>query len=268
MLKTSKIRKTSPEYLLDAFAGPEDIAGISKRVALFLDYDGTLVPITRDPANATLPIPVAGLLASLARRRGVSVCIVTGRSLSGIRRVADVRGVSYIANHGLEVWRRGSLWVHPAMEKMLPYLRKARDILKGTLTDVKGVLIEDKVYTLSVHNRCARKGSLPLIRKAVYSAALCAPLMVRRGKKVFEIRPGLEWDKGRAVMRWTGISGNPDALKIYIGDDETDEDAFRAIGRAGITVKVGRGATLAGFYLKGHKDVWAFLRALDRAFNE
>ena len=68
-------------------------------------------------------------------------------------------------------------------------------------------------------------------------------------------------------MKWTKISKTCDALKIYIGDDETDEDAFRAIGETGITVKVGGKATLAGFYLRNHKDVWAFLTVLDRALR-
>lgn len=267
MPKTSKTRKTSPEYLFDALSLPEDISSLNKRIALLLDYDGTLVPIRKNPDSAALPCKIAGLLSSLARKPGVSVCIVTGRALSDIKRVAGVRGVSYIANHGFEIWHRGSLWVHPNLKKIIPFQKKARDVLKETLADVEGVLIEDKTYTLSVHYRCAASASLPFIRKAACSAALCGHLKVRKGKKVFEIRPDIEWDKGEAVMKWSEISKTADALKIYMGDDETDEDAFRAIGEAGITVKVGRKATLAGFCLRSHKDVWAFLTALDGVFD-
>ena len=267
MPKMSKKLKTSPKYLFDALSLPEDILSLNKRVALLLDYDGTLVPIRKSPGSAALPFKITELLGSLARKPGVSVCIVSGRALGDIKRIAGVRGLSYIANHGFEVWHRGSGWRHPELKKITPFLKKARDILKETLIDVEGVLIEDKIYTLSVHYRRAPGGSLPFIRKAVYSAALCGPLRVRKGKKVFEIRPDIDWDKGAAVMKWTKISKTCDALKIYIGDDETDEDAFRAIGETGITVKVGRKATLAGSCLRNHKDVWAFLTVLDRALS-
>lgn len=238
--------------------------------AVFLDYDGTLVSIRRRPEDAVLAPATRNLLAGLARCPGVSLLIVTGRSLADIRRLVPLRSVGFAADHGFEIRLRGkAAWRHPAAESARLPLRDVSRRLRRALGGIRGVAVEEKGATLSVHYRRMRGPYGSALRKAVDDAV--APhrrrLRVRSGKKVLEIEPDVPWDKGRAVLEMLDQLACPDAAPVvYIGDDRTDESAFRELAAKAWTVKVGlTPASRARYYLEDPARVRAFLRRLIQA---
>jgi trehalose 6-phosphate phosphatase len=235
-----------------------------KRIFLFLDYDGTLVPIRRSPELAVLRPSRRRLLKQLSQN--AFVCIVSGRSLADIQDLASIKNIAYIGNHGLEISYRGRRWVHPEAKRIKPVLKGVVERIRRKSRDWPGLLVEDKGLTGSIHYR---RLSAPLpkeLRDLVeHEVGLKSrELRLTEGKKVFEIRPNIDWDKGKGVLelgRWLEI--RRPALRIYIGDDQTDEDAFRALGGNDITIRVGRRKdSFARSQLPGVAAVWKFLGAL------
>ncbi len=144
-----------------------------RRISLLLDFDGTITPIRRRPELAVLSDSTRRLLASLAAAPKVSVCIVTGRSLRDIRARAKVKGVSYVGNHGLEIWHDNRLWVHPGVDGKKRELKAISRKLKAAAKRMgaPGVLVEDKGLSLSVHYRGVDKKFLGPIEALVRASA-------------------------------------------------------------------------------------------------
>lgn len=215
--------------------------------ALLLDYDGTLAPIVADPAAARLSPAMRQGLMALVQHPRYRVAIVSGRALADLRaRVAET--TPYLAgNHGLEMVTPGVTYCHPAASCLRPQLAVLAQALRHDLEDLPGVWVEDKSLTLTVHFRNAPAQCIPLVRRRVVRrvrAALEArTLILRTGKAVLEVRPRVPWGKGEAV-RWLvaqmrlSMPGTP-GLTVYIGDDETDEDAFQVLHPAGLGIVVG-----------------------------
>ncbi|TRZ89363.1 trehalose-phosphatase [bacterium] len=242
---------------------------LGRRPLLFLDYDGTLVPIERTPDRAVLTHRKKRFLEALNER--MFVCIVSGRSLTDVRRRIGIDGLAYIGNHGLEVsWGRRS-WVHPQAKKRLPALGRLLKRIEARTERFPRLLIENKGVTGSVHFRRLDPALVSPLRRIVADEIRrkAGDFVVTEGKKVLEIRPALDWDKGlgiRKIMRW--LPREPEALRIFIGDDRTDEDAFRSLGGDSITIHVGRGrATRARYRLADVERVWLFLQALSRIIS-
>ncbi len=213
---------------------------LAKRsVLLCLDYDGTLVPIAPRPDQAVLDEAGRRLLRALARR--LPVAIVSGRARGALRKLVGVPSLYYVGNHGLEISGPGVRYRAP-----LPpaWPRELERLLTGIASDAPpGVLIERKGPTASVHYRLAapadRRRWLPVLRARLNLPAANGRLRVVRGKAVLELRPPVSWHKGAAV-RWLidrpALTGR---TPVYVGDDATDEDAFRAIRSDGVGVLVG-----------------------------
>lgn len=242
---------------------PRNIAR-GTRILLFLDYDGTLVPIRKAPKLAVLRPSRRRLLERLSHT--AFVCIVSGRSLVDIRKLISINDIAYIGNHGLEISYRGRRWTHPEAKKIRPVLRDVLERIGRKAGDWPGLLVEKKGLTGSIHYR---RLAAPLPQKlrdiTEHEVGLRSrELILTEGKKVFEIRPNIEWDKGRGVrelIRWLDV--DEPALRIYIGDDQTDEDAFRALRRNGITILVGnKRDSHARSRLPDVQAVWKFLDAL------
>jgi trehalose 6-phosphate phosphatase len=232
---------------------------------LFLDYDGTLTPIVRKPGMAELSRFRKKLLKALARRRYLRVAIVSGRMLSDITKRVGIRNIYYVGNHGFEIAGPGLRFIHPRARAAQPSLRKIKKELERRLKHIKGIIIEDKKLTMSLHYRLVKTSGLNKVREVFRRAAAphlkARKIRVTQGKKVFEIRPNADWDKGRAVL-WLAKKLDPrqKAVPVYIGDDTTDEDAFRALKKRGITIRVGRSKkTSAQRQLKDVDAVYRFL---------
>lgn len=248
--------------------GWEELLGRARaaaRTVIFLDYDGTLVPIRLRPETAVLSRPARALLAAAARHPRLSLHVVTGRSMADIRRRVGLDEVGYAADHGFEISLRGAAWRHPAARSSRTKLGPAGRRLRRALAGVEGAFVEDKGATLSVHYR-GLKGLSAAALKALVAGIVKpgAGLRVRPGKKVLEVGPDVSWDKGRAVLKMLELLGCPPGTPVvYVGDDRTDEDAFRALAPAGFTIRVGGGrASRARFALEDPAAVLGFLRRL------
>ncbi len=233
-------------------------------LSVFLDYDGTLVRIRERPELARLGPKRRDALRRLGRR--AKVAIVSGRPLAEVRRMVGVPGLAYVGNHGLEIRAGGRTWVHPEAVRRAGAVDRAVSAIEARIPDFPGVFVENKGLTASVHYRLAKPRLRGLLRDIVAEEVRRSRgrIVLSEGKKVFEIRPDVPWDKGRgvrALMRRAGFAGP--RFPIYIGDDRTDEDAFRALGDRGLTIRVGscRG-TAARRCLRSVEDVWRFLAAL------
>ncbi|MFH0876899.1 MAG: trehalose-phosphatase [Candidatus Omnitrophota bacterium] len=242
-----------------------------KNIFLFLDYDGTLTPIVKTPPQALLSPAVRGLLARLNRQRRCRVAIVSGRSLANIKSMVRLEGIIYVGNHGLEVEGAGLRPLRVLPWRFRQVLKELRKRLTENTERFKGVFVEDKGLTLSLHYRLASQRCIPEIKKA-FDEVLRLPVAakkvkVTRGKKVFEIRPPVNWDKG-AVVAWllnqkNVLSSKGPCLGVYVGDDTTDEAAFAVLRKRGVGIGVGKTKNShAKFYLKDHREVYVFLKQL------
>jgi trehalose-phosphatase len=238
---------------------------------VMLDVDGTLAPIAPRPEAAEVPPDTKRVIAALVERDGVHVVLVSGRAANDARRLVSVDGVWVIGNHGFEVLSpNGEEVIDPEVASTRPFIAQAAGRIGPQVEYVPGVILENKGWTLSIHYRLADPAVLPRLRATVEEAALPLGLRVTDGKKVIEVRPSTRIDKGTAVLslgtRLGGL-GEGGSL-IFIGDDRTDEDAFRALREQSpdaLTVRVVHDEdvqTSAEFALRDTAEVQTFLERL------
>ena len=230
---------------------------------LFFDYDGTLTPIMATPELAKIPPAVRNSLKKLKKNPKFKLAIISGRSLADVKKMAGIKGIVYAGNHGLEIEDGANLFHPGGGTSSTSGVEEATSKLKKALADIKGVIIEDKGCTLSVHFRLVNPAKRILVKR-IFSRIVAPYVISRRlrssaGKMVLEVRPGIEWDKGKAVLYL--LKGYKSALPIYIGDDITDEDAFKAIKEKGISIFVGPSKirSKANYFLKNTRDVKKFI---------
>ncbi|MBI3329467.1 MAG: trehalose-phosphatase [Nitrospinae bacterium] len=240
--------------------------------ALLLDYDGTLTPIVANPAEARLSPAMRRVLTALARHPRYRVAIVSGRALADLRGRVDIEAAWLAGNHGLEIEGPRTAYRHPGALRFRPAIEALARTLQSALREMPGALVEDKGLTLTIHTRRTPAALLPTVKRLVFRLvrpAIDAGLLtLRTGKAAWEVRPRVTWDKGKAV-RWIAERVRmemPEAngLAVYIGDDDTDEDAFRALGSAGIGIVVGddRSTSAAHYYVESVEQTAQFLGLL------
>lgn len=257
---------TAPERLSSALAAFDRFAAAvgQRRPAVFLDYDGTLTPIVDRPEQAVLDPALRETLATLAARYPVAV--ISGRDLDDVRRLVGLDGLVYAGSHGFDMV--GPMGARQVGTESLPDLDRAESVLRRRLSDVPGLRVERKRFAIAVHTRQAAPEQKAEAAAVVAAVAGTFPDLRRTGgKEVVELRPNLDWDKGRAVMAVMAALGldSESSVPIYIGDDVTDEDALRAVRDRGIGILVTDApspATLARFTLANPGEVRAFLEAL------
>ncbi len=261
-----KTLETVPVIHTTPFGGLPD--AMQARVPLlFLDYDGTLTPIINDPARAVLSDRVRATLAELGR--ATTVTIVSGRDLGLLQRLVDLDHLWYAGSHGYEIaGPRGSGISLTTGAEFLPALDAAESELSQLLRRFAGHLIERKRMTIAVHYRNMQPTTAERMLREIGKFVADRPaLHAGHGKKVIELRPALDWHKGKAVT-WirSQLRDTPaNALPVYIGDDLTDEDAFRELTGTGIGIAVRHGGirrTAADFVVGGTDDVQVLLTRL------
>lgn len=245
------------------------VAGVvsARRPALFFDFDGTLSDIVDDPAAATLVPGADKALQSLAALYPVAV--LSGRDLADIRTRIGIPGLWYAGSHGFEmVGPDGSHHENEVAATAVPLLAQAADELGAELATVAGVAVEHKRFAVAVHYRNAAPEAAGSVTAAVHRAGARLGLKVTAGRKVAELRPNLDWDKGK-TLEWIAdrIAGQEPLLPIYIGDDLTDEDAFDSVLHDGIGIVVqhnedGDRSTAARFSLADPDHVREFIERL------
>jgi len=242
----------------------QEIATSSGSVAVFLDYDGTLTPIVRHPENALLSDSMRQAVRDLAARG--QVAILSGRDLDDVRRRVKIDGIVYAGSHGFDIAGPRGLRRQVATE-FLPKLTIAEKELHEALDGIPGARVERKHFSIASHYRNVKESNLPRVEQAVRAvAARHRELRRIDGKKVYELLPRFDWDKGKAVVWLLEMFGSKrgNVRPIYIGDDSTDEDAFRALEQSGIGILVSEQSrpSAARYALKNPEEVERLLREL------
>jgi trehalose 6-phosphate phosphatase len=236
------------------------------RLLLCLDFDGTLAPLRRVPAEARLSKAARSVLAGLVLLPRCEVAVITGRSLGDIEEKVGEPRMIYGADHGFSIRCGRQSFRPPVPGTAVRALKAFHASALGVLRGIHGVLYEDKGVTQTVHFRRVARSSVPAVKEKILSLsrapAFRKEIEVREGHQCLEIRPKLAWDKG-ACVAWLLVTLSKEHgpfFPVYIGDDATDEDAFRAVRRLGLTVRVGRKKDSAAEYFV--RDTGEVVRAL------
>ncbi len=244
-----------------------------KQVVVFMDYDGTLTPIRNRPEEAVISDSMREAVRRLAAR--VPVGVVSGRDRQVVQQLMGLDNLIVAGDHGFDIWSPSRGFIqHEEGASFVGLLREVEARLRAQLADLPGVLLEPKKRSVAVHFRLVSPELQPRVKKAVNTIFSEHPkeLKVTPGKMVFDIQPNLDWDKGKAVfylLQALDLDRN-NVVPIYLGDDITDEDAFRALAGHGISIFVGstsdpettNRATNADYLLNTTEEVEQFLNWL------
>lgn len=261
------------QYLFDSWKSFSSDIRNASHVLLLSDYDGTLTPIASRPDEAVIPPEAREKLKSLAERQDFSVGVISGRSLSEIKVMVGIDGIYYAGNHGLEIEGPGLSFISPAAGSARAEIKDLVRQFSVELAGIKGVIIEDKELSSSIHYRLVKKEEEHIVAEVIRQ--ITAPLLredrirVTSGKKVWEVRPPIDWHKGKAVetiRKEIKILSKSEHLPvIYLGDDTTDEDAFKVVHQPeGWSIFVGmeNRSSNAGYFLNSTSEVTALLSRL------
>jgi trehalose 6-phosphate phosphatase len=247
-------------------------------ILLFLDYDGTLTPIVTRPEMAVLSLRARKTLEQISRHSLFKLAVISGRGLTEIKTLVGLENIAYAGNHGLEIecpprycqgrGLRRTTFTHPIAREFQPKLERLEQRLRHRLANIDGVVIQNKGLTLSIHYRLAMQTEVGRIKRllleVVGDGQVRHTLEITEGKKVIEVRPPVEWNKGRAIEWLMEMYRTPGSLPIFAGDDVTDEDGFEALHKVGgISVLVGKDkGSNARYYLNSPEELCAWLERL------
>ncbi|KAK1302342.1 putative trehalose-phosphate phosphatase 6 [Acorus calamus] len=262
---------TSFERMMDGAKG--------KKVVVFLDYDGTLSPIVSDPDKAFI------CAQQLTKSR-----ITLQLASSAVSSFVKLKNLYYVGSHGMDISipseavknssvRRSEtdqpgnevIMFQPAAE-FLPIMKKLLLMLREKIRTIKGSVIEDNKFCLSVHYRHVDEEDQDALWQLVEATVGgYSGLCITNGKMVYEIRPNINWNKGHAleyVLETLGFGSSSDVFPMYLGDDTTDEDAFKVLRKRGqglpILVSSNPMETKASFSLRNPSEVQSFLLCLSK----
>ncbi|KAG7608725.1 HAD-like superfamily [Arabidopsis suecica] len=253
-------------------------ASRGKQIVMFLDYDGTLSPIVDDPDKAFMSSKMRRTVKKLAKC--FPTAIVTGRCIDKVYNFVKLAELYYAGSHGMDIKGpakgfsrhkrvKQSLLYQPAND-YLPMIDEVyRQLLEKTKS-TPGAKVENHKFCASVHFRCVDEKKWSELVLQVRSVLKKFPtLQLTQGRKVFEIRPMIEWDKGKALeflLESLGFGNTNNVFPVYIGDDRTDEDAFKMLRDRGegfgILVSKFPKDTDASYSLQDPSEVMDFLRRL------
>ncbi|KAI3930656.1 hypothetical protein MKX01_037102 [Papaver californicum] len=250
-------------------------ASKGKQIVMFLDYDGTLSPIVDDPDRAFMSESMRTAVRDVARY--FPTAIVSGRSRDKVYSFVQLAELYYAGSHGMDIkgpakgprnnkTNNKPVLFQPANE-FLPLIDEVTKILIEKVQSTPGALVENNKFCVSVHFRCVEEKRWNALAELVRSVIKEYPqLRLSQGRKVFEIRPTIKWDKGKALeflLESLGYANSTNVFPIYIGDDQTDEDAFKVLRERnqgfGILVSKFPKNTNASYSLREPAEVKDFL---------
>ncbi|MED6144309.1 hypothetical protein PIB30_014657 [Stylosanthes scabra] len=264
-------------------------SAMGMRIIVFLDYDGTLSPIVNDPDRAFMSDEMRAAVCEVATY--FPTAIISGRSREKVKDFVKLNNLYYAGSHGMDIMApsmalessngkhydmalnttKGNGVPFQPAKKFLPAIQQIVRRLENEVKDIKGARVEDNGFCLSVHFRQVQEQDYGVLEKKVKRVLEENPqFRLSEGKKVLEIRPSIEWNKGNAVEYFLDILGlntaSSNILPLYIGDDRTDEDAFKVIKRRGqgypIVVSSIPRETNAFYSLRDPSEVLIFLTKL------
>jgi trehalose-phosphatase len=261
------------EYLFRAWKDFASQLEASSHVLLLSDYDGTLTPIVSRPEEAVLSLPVEEKLHILAQKPMYSIGIISGRSMEDLKKMVAIEGIYYAGNHGLEIEGPALKYVSEPARAAQSLIKELSKKIASSLANVPGVIVEDKGLSLSVHYRLVSPEEENTVaetfRRLTRPPLSDGRIKVTSGKKVYEVRPPIDWHKGKAIETIIGKIKSALSLEsiltVYLGDDITDEDAFRTLRLPdGWSIYVGKENPLsvATHYLESVNEVEEFLERL------
>ncbi|PON50112.1 Trehalose-phosphatase [Parasponia andersonii] len=261
-----------------------------KRIVVFLDYDGTLSPIVNDPDRAFMSDEMRAAVREVAKY--FPTAIISGRSRDKVKEFVQLSNVYYAGSHGMDIMaparplkssgeakhhaisidKKGNDVLFQPAQKFMPAIQEILALLEEKTGNIQGAKIEDNRFCISVHYRRVREEDYGILEEKVKSLLQNYPdFHLTTGKKVLEVRPSIEWNKGHALdylLDTLGFSNSSEVLPLYIGDDRTDEDAFKAIRSRGqgfpIIVSTIPKETKASHSLHDPSEVLTFLLRLAR----
>ncbi|TXG60655.1 hypothetical protein EZV62_015228 [Acer yangbiense] len=216
-------------------------ASKGKQIVMFLDYDGTLSPIVDDPDQAFMSNKMRKTVKKLAKC--FPTAIVSGRCRDKVYNFVKLAELYYAGSHGMDIKGpetgsnnkksdQESILCQPASE-FLPMIDEVYQKLVEKTKSTPGAKVENNKFCLSVHYRCVDEKKWSEVAQQVRSVMKEYPmLLLTQGRKVLEIRPTIKWDKGKALeflLESLGFANCTDVFPVYIGDDRTDEDAFKIL---------------------------------------
>ena len=223
----------------------EPLTAEPARSAVLLDLDGTLAPIVPRPEQTSIPAHAAELLARIAERYALAA-IVTGRRAADARRIAGLGTLAYVGNHGYEMLAPGAETPEP-VPALAGHEHDAPSFaatLGPDRLESAGLRTEDKGPIVALHWRGADDEEAAAAAAAEIGAeAQTAGLHTHDGRKVLELRPPVEIDKGAGIAAL--LESGDFAAALYAGDDRTDVDGFRALRRLAGTGALGAAVAIA-----------------------
>ena len=248
----------------------------NKRLAVFLDYDGTLTPIVDRPDDALISPSMRAVVRELAGR--CTVCVVSGRDRAVVQRLMGVVELIVAGSHGFDIWSPdGGALERDEGARFAELIARVTETLHNRTRGIAGALVEQKKGSVAVHYRLVAEDDRSRV-KAIVDDLLAAErgaLKVTPGKMVYELQPQIDWDKGKAVLYLLEALDldAEDVVPLYVGDDMTDEHAFQALYGRGIGIIVADPAdpetaarsTSAEYALRDTHEVEAFLDGLARS---
>lgn len=272
-----------------ALASFEQISNFAmgKKIALFLDYDGVLSPIVDNPDCAFMSNEMRAAVQKVAMY--FPTAIISGRSRDKVHEFVGLTELYYAGSHGMDIVGpvRNSIYDDPNCVKstdkqgkevnlfqpareFLPMIDEVYNSLIKSTKEIKGAKVENNKFCVSVHYRNVEEKSWETVAQCVDEVIKDYPrLRLTHGRKVLEIRPVINWDKGKALsflLESLGLSNRDDVLPIYVGDDRTDEDAFKVLRDGnlgyGILVSSVPKESNAFFSLRDPQEVMEFLKSL------
>ncbi len=252
------------------FPGHPEIFDVlkEKKPAIFLDYDGTLSPIVPRPEDAIISDEMKATLKRLAQI--FTVAIVTGRDKEDVENLAGLDELIYAGSHGYIITGPDGLFMeHEDSKKIIPQLDRIEEEIEKELKEqTEGTQLDRKRYAIGVHFRNARPEDEQVVYEIVNKMiSKYEGFKTGEGKKILEIKPDLDWHKGKAVewiLKALKLSERKDIIPMFIGDDITDEDAFKTLKGKGIGILVGGHGkpTAAEYALKNVFQVREFFERL------
>jgi len=238
-----------------------------RKLFLIIDYDGTLTEIAATPEKAVLKKETRQTLEKLLQKH--KIAILSGRSINDVRRLVGIKRIYYGGNHGLEIVGPNFKYVHPKAFRLKPTMKGIHEESKKSLKNVRGAILEFKGLSVSFHYRMVSKEQMPefksKIKKILEKWSQKKNIAVRSGKKVIEILPNVDWDKGKAaLLLLRKIDPKHKFFPVGLGDDRTDEDLFSSLSTKGTTVLISPRPkkSKAKYYLKNPYEVREFLEEL------
>ncbi|XP_027214152.2 uncharacterized protein [Penaeus vannamei] len=214
----------------------------SSRLALLLDYDGTLAPIAPHPDLARMPEETRRVLERLAHMPDVNVAIISGRSVENVKSMIGIEGITYAGCHGFEILHPdGTMFIHPVPHEYEVQLEQLKKELEEEVCKY-GAWLEQKSSGITFHYREVPKDKQSEVMTHAQKLFQDNNIKLHQSHMAYEARPPVTWDKGRAAIYLLrtlfGLDWCDRVSTIFAGDDRTDEDAMRALQGMAVTFRI------------------------------